>query len=59
MRRYDVDAAVFFSDIVVPLRAVGVGIEIKPGVGPVVDDPVRDEADIRRLRNLEPATSRS
>jgi uroporphyrinogen decarboxylase len=54
LRRYDVDAAIFFSDIVVPLRAVGVGIDIKPGVGPVVDDPVRDEAGIARLRGLEP-----
>jgi uroporphyrinogen decarboxylase len=54
LRRYDVDAAIFFSDIVVPLRAVGVGIDIKPGVGPVVDDPVRDAAAIARLRDLEP-----
>ncbi len=43
LRRYEVDAAIFFSDIVVPLRAAGVGIDIKPGVGPVVDraDPGR------------------
>ena len=54
LRRYDVDAAIFFSDIVVPLRAVGVGIDIKPGVGPVVDEPIRDAADIRRLRGLDP-----
>jgi uroporphyrinogen decarboxylase len=52
-RRYDVDAAIFFSDIVVPLRAVGVGIDIRPGVGPVVDKPFRDESDIGRLRGLE------
>jgi uroporphyrinogen decarboxylase len=54
LRRYGVDAAIFFSDIVVPLRAAGVGIDIKPGVGPVVDQPIRDEADIRALRRLEP-----
>ena len=54
LRRYDVDAAIFFSDIVVPLSAIGVGIDIKPGVGPVVDDPIRDEAGVRRLRDLEP-----
>ncbi len=54
VRRYGVDAAVFFSDIVVPLRAVGVGVEIKPGVGPVIDQPVRSAADLARLRPLEP-----
>jgi uroporphyrinogen decarboxylase len=53
LRRYDVDAAIFFSDIVVPLRAVGVGIDIRPGVGPVVDEPVRRAADIGRLRPLD------
>jgi uroporphyrinogen decarboxylase len=54
LRRYDVDAAVFFSDIVVPLHAIGIGVDIKPGVGPVVDEPIRDEAAIGRLRDLEP-----
>jgi len=55
LRRYDVDAAVLFSDIVVPLRAVGVGVDIKPGVGPVVERPFRTASDIDRLRALEPA----
>src|SRR5215469_1395002 len=54
MRRYDVDAAILFSDIVVPLRAVGVNVDIKPGVGPVVDQPVRTAADLAALRGLEP-----
>jgi len=54
VRRYGVDAAVFFSDIVVPLRAVGVGIDIKPGVGPVVDHPIRSAADLAALRPLVP-----
>jgi uroporphyrinogen decarboxylase len=54
MRRYDVDAAIFFSDIVVPLRAIGVGIDIKPGVGPVMDSPIRSAADLAVLRPLEP-----
>ena len=54
VRRYGVDAAIFFSDIVVPLRAIGLGIDIKPGVGPVVDEPIRGEADLARLRDLEP-----
>ncbi|HEU5417351.1 MAG TPA: uroporphyrinogen decarboxylase [Streptosporangiaceae bacterium] len=53
VRRYDVDAAIFFSDIVVPLRAIGVDIDIKPGAGPVVGEPIRSEAGLRRLRPLE------
>jgi uroporphyrinogen decarboxylase len=55
VRRYDVDAAVLFSDIVVPLRAIGVDVEIKPGVGPVVAEPFRTTADLDRLRALEPS----
>jgi uroporphyrinogen decarboxylase len=54
VRRYGVDAAVFFSDIVVPLRAIGVGVDIKPGVGPVVDHPIRTAADLDVLRPLVP-----
>jgi len=54
LRRYAVDAAILFSDIVVPLRAVGVSLEITPGVGPVVEDPIRDARDVQRLRPLEP-----
>jgi uroporphyrinogen decarboxylase len=54
MRRYDVDAAILFSDIVVPLKAVGLGIDIKPGVGPVIEEPIRSEGDLPRLRPLEP-----
>jgi uroporphyrinogen decarboxylase len=55
LRRYDVDAAILFSDIVVPLRAVGVGVDIKPGVGPVVERPFRDMSDLDRLRALDPS----
>jgi uroporphyrinogen decarboxylase len=54
VRRYGVDAAIFFSDIVVPLKAVGVDLDIVPGVGPVVAEPFRTEADLDRLRPLEP-----
>jgi uroporphyrinogen decarboxylase len=54
LRRYEVDAAILFSDIVVPLRAIGLGVEIKPGVGPVVEQPVREQRDLTRLRALEP-----
>jgi uroporphyrinogen decarboxylase len=55
VRRYGVDAAILFSDIVLPLRAVGFGVDIVPGVGPVIDQPVRSRADVDRLRDLEPA----
>jgi uroporphyrinogen decarboxylase len=55
LRRYDVDAAILYSDIVVPLRAVGVDVDIKPGVGPVVARPFREVSDLSRLRLLEPA----
>jgi uroporphyrinogen decarboxylase len=55
LRRYDVDAAVLYSDIVVPLRAVGVDVDIKPGVGPVIGQPIRTAADVERLRTLHPA----
>jgi uroporphyrinogen decarboxylase len=54
VRRYHVDAAILFSDIVVPLRAIGCGIDIKPGIGPVADKPLRTESDLARLRPLEP-----
>src|SRR5215831_9437012 len=52
IRRYDVDAAIFFSDIVVPLRAIGIGLDFRPGVGPVVDRPIRTAADVAKLRPL-------
>ena len=42
-----VDAAILFSDIMVPLAAVGVPVRIEPGVGPVVDEPFRTGADVR------------
>ncbi|MER8013491.1 uroporphyrinogen decarboxylase [Streptomyces griseoluteus] len=54
VRRHDVDAAVFYSDIVVPLKAIGIDLDIKPGVGPVVAEPVRTRADLERLRDLTP-----
>ena len=54
LRRYDVDAAILFSDIVVPLRAVGIDVDIKAGIGPVVGTPIRTSADLGRLRPLEP-----
>ncbi len=54
VRRYGVDAAVLYSDIVVPAHAVGFGIDVAPGTGPVAETPIRSRADLDRLRPLEP-----
>lgn len=54
VRRYAVDAAIFYSDIMVPLKAVGVDLDIVPGVGPVIAQPLRSSADLAKLRQLEP-----
>ncbi len=54
VRRYAVDAAIFFSDIVLPLKAVGVDLDIKPGVGPVVANPVTTLADVEAIPALTP-----
>ena len=55
LRRYPVDAAILFSDIVLPLYAAGVGVDIVGGVGPVVAEPIRSRADLNRLPTLDPA----
>lgn len=52
VRRYGVDAAVLYSDIVVPPHAVGFGVDVAPGTGPVAEHPLRSEADLARLREL-------
>ncbi|WP_395639500.1 uroporphyrinogen decarboxylase [Pseudolysinimonas sp.] len=54
VRRHGVDAAVFFSDIVVPVLLAGVGVRIVTGKGPVFDEPVRTAADVARLPRLSP-----
>ncbi|WP_394429329.1 uroporphyrinogen decarboxylase [Streptomyces sp. SGAir0957] len=54
VRRHKVDAAIYFSDIVVPLKAIGIDLDIKPGVGPVVANPIRGRADLDQLRDLTP-----
>ncbi len=53
VRRYGVDAAVLYSDIVVPAHAVGFGIDVAPGTGPVASAPLRSATDLSRLRQLE------
>jgi uroporphyrinogen decarboxylase len=54
VRRHGVDAAILFSDIVLPLKAVGVDLDIVPGTGPMVAKPFASLADVERLRALEP-----
>jgi len=54
VRRYGVDAAILYSDIVVPAAAIGFGVDVTPGVGPVVSAPFRTAADLERLRPFEP-----
>jgi len=52
VRRHDVDAGIFFSDIVIPLKLAGVDVDIVPGVGPVLGTPVRTAEDVARLPQL-------
>jgi uroporphyrinogen decarboxylase len=54
IRRHGVDAAILFSDIVVPLRASGIELDIVPDVGPVIEHPVRSIGDVKAMKTLEP-----
>lgn len=54
VRRHDVDAAILFSDIVVPLRAAGVDLDIVADVGPVIAHPIRTDADIAAMKPVDP-----
>ncbi|GAC00189.1 uroporphyrinogen decarboxylase [Gordonia namibiensis NBRC 108229] len=55
VRRHDVDAAILFSDIVVPLKAAGIDLDIVAGTGPVIAEPVRSADAVARIPRLEPA----
>ncbi|WP_438872526.1 uroporphyrinogen decarboxylase [Paractinoplanes maris] len=52
VRRHHVDAAILFSDIVVPIAAAGIDLDIVAGTGPVVAQPIRAESDLDRLRPI-------
>lgn len=55
VRRHGVDAGIFFSDIVIPLKLAGVDVDIVPGKGPVLGSPVRTAADVDRLVDIDPS----
>jgi uroporphyrinogen decarboxylase len=54
VRRHGVDAAIFFSDIVIPVKLAGVDVEIVPGKGPVIANPIRTASDVAALRPIDP-----
>ena len=54
VRRHGVDAAILYSDIVVPVHAIGFGVDIQPGIGPVTAEPFRSHSDLARLRPFDP-----
>ncbi len=54
VENYNVDAAVLFKDIITPLAPIGIDVEIKAGVGPVINNPIRDIKDVEKLGELDP-----
>ncbi|HLR59725.1 MAG TPA: uroporphyrinogen decarboxylase [Pseudogracilibacillus sp.] len=54
VEQYGIDAAILYKDIMTPLPAMGIDVEIVSGVGPVIDKPLKDRADIEKLGELEP-----
>jgi uroporphyrinogen decarboxylase len=54
LRRMPLDAAIVFGDIMTPLDAIGIGVRIEQGVGPIVEEPIRMPSGVGRLRPLEP-----
>ncbi|WP_044639913.1 uroporphyrinogen decarboxylase [Risungbinella massiliensis] len=54
IQQLDVDAAILFADIMTPLKPIGVDVEIKSGIGPVISNPIQSLADVERLGELDP-----
>ena len=54
VRRFDLDAAIIFSDILLPLECMGIGLEFSDGEGPVLRNPLRTAADVERMREIDP-----
>ncbi|MCF6136198.1 uroporphyrinogen decarboxylase [Pseudalkalibacillus berkeleyi] len=56
VEQYNVDAAILYKDIMTPLPAIGVDVEIKSGIGPVIDNPIRSKEDVERLGEIDPSS---
>jgi uroporphyrinogen decarboxylase len=54
VENYNVDAAILYKDIMSPLPPIGVKVDIKKGIGPVIDNPIRSKADVEKLGELDP-----
>ncbi|GGI15090.1 hypothetical protein GCM10007380_26220 [Gottfriedia solisilvae] len=54
VNQYNVDAAILYKDIMSPLPAIGVDVEIQSGVGPVISNPIRSLADVKKLTDIHP-----
>lgn len=54
VEQYNVDAAILYKDIMSPLPAIGVDVDIRAGIGPVIDNPIRSLADVERLGEIDP-----
>src|SRR5690625_2546476 len=56
VEQYGIDAAILYKDIMTPLPAMGIDVEIVSGVGPVIDNPIKSIQDVEALKELEPET---
>src|SRR5690625_158377 len=54
VKNYNTDAAILYKDIMTPLPPIGIDVEIKPGIGPVIDNPIRTKDDIDKIGELDP-----
>ncbi|MCP3761608.1 uroporphyrinogen decarboxylase [Domibacillus sp. A3M-37] len=54
VEQYDVDAAILYKDIMTPLPSIGVDVDIKSGIGPVIDNPIRSMQDVEKLGEIDP-----
>ncbi len=56
VRRFEIDAAIIFADILLPLEPMGIGLEFAKGEGPVIHNPVRTAGDVEKLRPVDAAS---